>query len=88
MCALLLNVTFFQVRENQPKEDNQVFIDKSLSKTSLVMNLPLWHSPSRWEAPERSYVHEFLLSILVPMLVMILLAILLSLILCFHHEGM
>lgn len=57
-------------------------------KTSLSLTLPNWHSPSRWEAPERSYIHEFLLSILVPMIVMILLAVLLSLILCFHHEGM
>ncbi|XP_034255958.1 epsilon-sarcoglycan isoform X1 [Thrips palmi] len=78
---------FELVRDTQPKEDSYVFIDKSLSKTFLSLNLPLWHSPSRSEVPERSYVHEFLLSILVPMLVMIILAILLSLILCFHHEG-
>lgn len=78
---------FELVREIQLKTDSQVMIDQKFSKSSLSLNLPLWHSPSRWEAPERSYVHEFLLSILVPMLVMILLAILLSLILCFHHEG-
>lgn len=79
--------------ENQSQtQDSHTFLDHHMhhhhgKPTLALMNLDLWHSPSRWEAPERSYVHEFLLSILVPMLVMIILAILLSSILCFHHEG-
>ncbi|KAF4530480.1 hypothetical protein B566_EDAN014682 [Ephemera danica] len=48
----------------------------------------IWHAPpARANVPQRSYAHEFVVTILVPMLVLLLLVMLLSLILCFHHEG-
>lgn len=78
--------------DHNKEEDNTLTINHHMHRHHFKplhsLDLPIWRSPSQWEAPERSYVHEFLLSILIPMLVMILLAILLSLILCFHHEGM
>ncbi|XP_063923548.1 epsilon-sarcoglycan isoform X1 [Zophobas morio] len=46
-----------------------------------------WETVMKSEVPQRSYLHEFLFTILVPMFVMILLALVLSIILCFHHEG-
>lgn len=48
----------------------------------------IWSRPSKDQVPQRSYVSEFVFTILVPMLVMIVLVLILSLILCFHHEGM
>ncbi|XP_069699412.1 alpha-sarcoglycan isoform X3 [Periplaneta americana] len=48
----------------------------------------LWSRPSKSQVPQRSYVSEFVYTIMVPMLVMIILVLILSLILCFHHEGM
>jgi len=49
----------------------------------------VWEAPpSRANVPQRSYTHEFIVTILVPMMVLILLVVLLSFILCFHHEGM
>lgn len=76
---------FRLANEDQHEMEDNSGLDNM--KLSLSLNLPMWHGLSRLGAPERSYVHEFLLSILVPMLVMIVLAVLLSLILCFHHEG-
>lgn len=46
-----------------------------------------WSRPAKSQVPQRSYVHEFAFTILVPMLIMIVLVVLLSFILCFHHEG-
>jgi hypothetical protein len=48
----------------------------------------LWIRPSKSQVPQRSYVSEFVYTIMIPMLVMIILVLILSLILCFHHEGM
>lgn len=56
------------------------------SEQKLIKNQ--WNAYSKNDVPQRSYVHEFLFTILVPMFVMTILAVLLSLILCFHHEGM
>lgn len=47
----------------------------------------LWIRPSKSQVPQRSYVSEFVYTIMIPMLVMIILVLILSLILCFHHEG-
>ncbi|KAI4462131.1 alpha-/epsilon-sarcoglycan family member [Holotrichia oblita] len=55
------------------------------SEQKLIENQ--WNAYSKNDVPQRSYVHEFLFTILVPMFVMTILAVLLSLILCFHHEG-
>lgn len=57
-----------------------------LTEQKLIENR--WNAISKGDVPQRSYIHEFLFTILVPMFVMTILAILLSLILCFHHEGM
>nr|CAD7199146.1 unnamed protein product [Timema douglasi] len=46
-----------------------------------------WSRPTKSGVPQRSYVGEFVLTLLVPMLVMLVLVLMLSLILCFHHEG-
>ncbi|XP_049862304.1 alpha-sarcoglycan isoform X2 [Schistocerca gregaria] len=55
---------------------------------NLIESDTIWSAPSKAEVPQRSYVNEFVATILVPMLIMICLVIILSLILCFHHEGM
>lgn len=47
----------------------------------------LWTRPSKSQVPQRSYMSEFVYTIMIPMLVMIILVLILSLILCFHHEG-
>ncbi|KRT80087.1 hypothetical protein AMK59_8667 [Oryctes borbonicus] len=56
-----------------------------LTEQKLIENR--WNAFSRNDVPQRSYIHEFLFTILVPMFVMTILAIILSIILCFHHEG-
>ncbi|KAK3921284.1 Epsilon-sarcoglycan [Frankliniella fusca] len=86
-CAFRLTSDSLSQTENNITQTTHHIPHHLPQNTLAFMKLALWHSPSRWEAPERSYIHEFLLSILVPMLVMIILAILLSSILCFHHEG-
>jgi len=48
----------------------------------------LWTRPSKSQVPQRSYMSEFVYTIMIPMFVMIILVLILSLILCFHHEGM
>ncbi|KAK7794674.1 hypothetical protein R5R35_003789 [Gryllus longicercus] len=65
--------------------------ESDLMESHLTLGLgqnDRWSRPAKSQIPQRSYVHEFAFTILVPMLVMILLVVLLSLILCFHHEGM
>ncbi|PSN56245.1 hypothetical protein C0J52_00373 [Blattella germanica] len=57
-------------------------------RTPLVLSREdRWVRPSKLQVPQRSYVSEFVHTIMLPMLVMIILVLLLSVILCFHHEG-
>ncbi|XP_017771255.1 PREDICTED: epsilon-sarcoglycan isoform X2 [Nicrophorus vespilloides] len=77
-------------------EDNSSAMQHSSSSIENVLMIRKDHDlglPDHWESvliddvPERSYVHEFLFTILIPMFLMTILALALSLILCFHHEG-
>lgn len=59
---------------------------ENIGEDPILLNR--WEPISRENVPERSYIHEFLFTILLPMFVMTILVLLLSLILCFQHEGM
>ncbi|KAJ9585970.1 hypothetical protein L9F63_020384, partial [Diploptera punctata] len=61
--------------------------DVSEEKRPFLRYEDRWVRPSKLQVPQRSYVSEFVHTIMIPMLVMILLVLVLSAILCFHHEG-
>lgn len=46
-----------------------------------------WNGVSIEELPIRSYINEFVFTIIIPVFLLTFLALVLSLILCFHHEG-
>lgn len=48
----------------------------------------IWHSISKEDVPRRSYMHELLVSFLVPAIILIILGLLLSFLLCFQSEDM
>ncbi|KDR16217.1 epsilon-sarcoglycan isoform X2 [Zootermopsis nevadensis] len=64
--------------------DSEVSVDQ---RPLSLGHEDLWTRPSKSQVPQRSYVREFVYTIMIPMLVMIILVLILSLILCFHHEG-
>lgn len=47
----------------------------------------IWHSISKEDVPRRSYMHELLVSFLVPVIILIILGLLLSFLLCFESED-